>query len=59
MVGSEIRMARLFEKGRAFVVALDHGLVMGPLKGIENPIEVVAKIAKNRSRRLANDSRYG
>ncbi|AKA73340.1 aldolase [Saccharolobus solfataricus] len=47
MIGSEIRMAKLFDKGRAFVVALDHGLVMGPLKGIENPVEVVAKIAKN------------
>ena len=47
MIGFEIRMARLFEKGRAFVVALDHGLVMGPLKGIENPIEIVSKIAKN------------
>jgi len=47
MTGLEIRMTKLFEKGRAFVVALDHGLVMGPLKGIENPIEVVAKIAKN------------
>jgi len=45
--GLEIRMNKLFEKGRAFVVALDHGLVMGPLKGIENPVEVVSKIAKN------------
>ncbi|WP_338599320.1 class I fructose-bisphosphate aldolase [Sulfolobus tengchongensis] len=47
MTGLEIRIAKLFEKGRAFVVALDHGLVMGPIKGIENPVEVVAKIAKN------------
>jgi len=38
-------MRRLFERGRAFVVALDHGLVMGPLRGIENPLEVVRKIA--------------
>jgi len=38
-------MRRLFERGRTFVVALDHGLVMGPLRGIENPLEVVRKIA--------------
>jgi class I fructose-bisphosphate aldolase len=47
MIGFEIRIRRIFERGKAFVVALDHGLVMGPLKGIENPLEVVAKIAQN------------
>ncbi|MFP3226266.1 MAG: class I fructose-bisphosphate aldolase [Sulfolobaceae archaeon] len=47
MSGLEIRMRRLFEKGKAFVVALDHGLVMGPLKGIEGVGEVVRKIAYN------------
>jgi hypothetical protein len=31
--GLELRLARLFERGRAFVVAFDHGLVMGPMKG--------------------------
>jgi len=47
MTGLEIRMKKLFEKGKAFVVALDHGLVMGPLKGIERVGEVVRKIAFN------------
>lgn len=45
MSGSTIRLKRLFEKGKAFVVALDHGLVMGPLKGIENPVEIVSKLS--------------
>jgi len=47
MAGLEIRTSRLFEKGKAFVVALDHGLVMGPLKGIERVADVVKKIAFN------------
>ncbi|AGE70394.1 class I fructose-bisphosphate aldolase [Sulfolobus acidocaldarius] len=47
MIGFEIRMKRLFERGKAFVVALDHGLVMGPLKGIERVAEVVRKISFN------------
>lgn len=45
MSGLDIRLRRLFEKGKAFVVALDHGLVMGPLKGIENPLDIVNKLA--------------
>lgn len=45
MVGKEIRLGRLFQERNAFVVALDHGMVMGPLKGIEDPVEVVSKIA--------------
>ncbi len=45
MSGLDIRLRRLFEKGNAFVVALDHGLVMGPLKGIESPLEIVRKLS--------------
>ncbi|MCI2414249.1 MAG: aldolase [Candidatus Aramenus sp.] len=45
MSGLDIRVKRLFERGNAFVVALDHGLVMGPLKGIERPMEIVRKLS--------------
>ncbi|ARM76227.1 class I fructose-bisphosphate aldolase [Acidianus manzaensis] len=45
MSGLDIRLKRLFEKGKTFIVALDHGLVMGPLKGIENPAEIVSKLS--------------
>lgn len=41
MSGKEIRLARLFSRGKAIIVALDHGGYMGPLKGIENlPAEI-------------------
>ncbi len=41
MSGKEIRLAKLFSRGKAIVVALDHGAYMGPLQGIENlPLEI-------------------
>jgi len=36
MSGKEIRLAKLFSKGKAVVVALDHGGYMGPIKGLED-----------------------
>ena len=36
MNGKEIRLAKLFSRGKAVVVALDHGGYMGSIKGIEN-----------------------
>ncbi|MCD6318712.1 hypothetical protein J7M02_06555, partial [Candidatus Aerophobetes bacterium] len=36
MSGKEIRLAKLFSKGKAVVVALDHGGYMGVIKGIED-----------------------
>ncbi|MCH1770996.1 MULTISPECIES: class I fructose-bisphosphate aldolase [Metallosphaera] len=44
MSGLDIRLKKLFHRGKAFVVALDHGLVMGPLRGIENAMSVVKKM---------------
>ncbi len=41
MSGKEIRLAKLFSRGKAVVVALDHGGYMGPIKGIENlPVDI-------------------
>ncbi len=47
-VGLEIRKSRLFNKksNRAFVVALDHGILMGPIQGIENIADTVSKVTK-------------
>ncbi len=42
----DIRCARLFERGRAFVVAFDHGLVMGPMRGIDQAASAVAAVAR-------------
>lgn len=44
MSGKTVRMARLHRRGRVFVVAIDHGLKAGPLKGIENPRAVVKAV---------------
>jgi DhnA family fructose-bisphosphate aldolase class Ia len=43
MIGTEIRMNRIFRKGdgRSVVVAIDHGGIAGPVKGIEDPAAVI------------------
>ncbi len=43
--GESVRLARLFSEGQnAVVVAIDHGLYMGPLPGLTNPAEAVSRI---------------
>ena len=43
--GESVRLARLFSEGQnAVVVAIDHGLYMGPLPGLINPAEAVSRI---------------
>ncbi len=43
MYGKEIRMNRILDKkdGRTVVVAIDHGGIAGPVKGIERPATVI------------------
>jgi DhnA family fructose-bisphosphate aldolase class Ia len=37
LVGKKIRLGRVFkDDGKSFVLAMDHGLELGPLKGLEN-----------------------
>ena len=36
MSGKEIRLGKLFSRGKAVIVAVDHGGYMGPIKGIEH-----------------------
>lgn len=39
------RLNRIFRPdGRALIVAMDHGLLDGPCKGLENPAETIAKV---------------
>ncbi|MEM0119984.1 MAG: aldolase [Thermoprotei archaeon] len=45
-VGIELRLAKLFERGKAFVVAFDHGVTMGPMRGIEDAALAVSRVAK-------------
>jgi class I fructose-bisphosphate aldolase len=43
--GESVRLARLFSEGQnAVVVAIDHGLYMGPLPGLIDPVEAVSRI---------------
>jgi len=46
-VGKDIRISNIFHtSGNAFIVALDHGILMGPIPGIENIEESVGNIVK-------------
>ncbi len=46
-VGKTLRLRRLLRKGRAVVVPIDHGLVAGPVAGIEDPVGLVKRIAQS------------
>jgi fructose-bisphosphate aldolase/2-amino-3,7-dideoxy-D-threo-hept-6-ulosonate synthase len=41
VVGKKIRLNRIFNKrsGRALIIAIDHGIRFGVLRGLENPLE--------------------
>ncbi|HET6488040.1 MAG TPA: 2-amino-3,7-dideoxy-D-threo-hept-6-ulosonate synthase [Spirochaetia bacterium] len=43
-IGKTVRMRSIFRAstGRTVIVAMDHGSIVGPVKGIERPAEVVA-----------------
>jgi fructose-bisphosphate aldolase, class I len=45
MRGAELRMRRLFgkESGRAYVVAIDHGLLFGVQEGSEDAVRAVER----------------
>lgn len=48
-VGKEIRTGHLFHAtGKTFVVAFDHGLLMGPIKGLEDIVQSVSAVASGR-----------
>ena len=42
MKGKKNRLARILnpEDGRGLIVAIDHGMALGPMTGIENPAKV-------------------
>lgn len=45
-LGKKLRMRRIFRQGRAVIVPLDHPLFFGPIQGLENPVELVRKVAE-------------
>lgn len=49
-IGKEVRLSRLFNKksGNSVMVAMDHGAVIGPVKGIIDPNKTVSILAKEK-----------
>ncbi len=49
-IGKEVRLSRLFNKksGNSVMVAMDHGAVIGPVKGIIDPAKTVSLLAKEK-----------
>ncbi len=49
-IGKEVRLGRIFNKksGNALMVAMDHGVVIGPVKGIVDPKKTVAELSKDK-----------
>ena len=45
-IGKSLRMRRLLGRGRAVIVALDHGNAAGVVPGLENPAAVVKQVAR-------------
>jgi DhnA family fructose-bisphosphate aldolase class Ia len=45
-LGKQLRLRRLMGRGRAVIVALDHGVAAGVTRGLENPLEVVKMAAQ-------------
>lgn len=47
-LGKNIRLERLFDRKskRTIIIPMDHGLTLGTIKGLENLVEMVDKVAK-------------
>lgn len=43
--GKSLRLRRFFRKPRTVIIPLDHPMFGGPVKGVENPIELVRRIS--------------
>jgi fructose-bisphosphate aldolase/2-amino-3,7-dideoxy-D-threo-hept-6-ulosonate synthase len=48
MVGKQIRMQRIMDRntGRTVIIPMDHGVTVGPIKGLENMKDTINKIAE-------------
>lgn len=48
-LGKILRLRRIFSRGNALIVAIDHGKYWGAIRGIEKPIELVKMIAESEA----------
>ena len=55
-VGKQIRYNRIVnpETGRTVIVPLDHGIILGPIAGIEDPAETVRKVVAGEPTRSSS-----
>lgn len=51
MIGKEIRMERIIDRNsrKTVIVPMDHGITMGPIKGLENMKDAVGKMVHGRA----------
>lgn len=49
-IGKEVRLARLFNEksGNSIMLAMDHAAVIGPVKGIKDPVATVELVSKEK-----------
>lgn len=45
-LGKQLRRRRIMGRGRTVIVAMDHGIAAGVVRGLENPLEVVKTAAR-------------
>ena len=46
MLGKQIRMAKLLAKGRMLCIPMDHGVSIGPVKGLDSIHDTISRIEK-------------
>ncbi len=44
--GKQVRLNRITKNGRMLCIPMDHSFTIGPIEGLENPEEMIVKVAK-------------
>ena len=44
--GKDVRFDRITSKGKMLCIPMDHSLTLGPIRGLEDPEEAIAKVAR-------------
>jgi fructose-bisphosphate aldolase / 2-amino-3,7-dideoxy-D-threo-hept-6-ulosonate synthase len=46
VLGKQVRLGRITKNGRMLCIPMDHSYTIGPVAGLENPEEMIGKVAK-------------
>ena len=49
MNGKEVRLSRILKNGKALIIPMDHGVSMGPVKGLVNMDDTVSKVVEGQA----------